>query len=181
MTAFPWIGAKVGRQAFAGFIRDQRELLLPDISGQTTFSSATAAREIVLVIHWKGDQHSELRLRKPQSGGHDCSTPDDALGVIRSMAARWSDEDIAATLNRMRLPTGQGKTWTAHRVGSIRRVRGIHAYLSAEKDGTWLAERNRERSASALRKRAVGTNRACLRKDRQGHPVLRGATRRLGS
>ena len=30
-TAFPWIGAKVGRQAFAGFIRDQRELLVSDV------------------------------------------------------------------------------------------------------------------------------------------------------
>ncbi len=58
------------------------------------------------------------------------------------MAARWADEDIAATLNRMHLPLGQGKTWTAHRVGSIRRVRGIHASLSAEKDGTWLTLRD---------------------------------------
>ena len=39
-----------------------------------------SAREIVLTIHWKGGQHSELRLRKPRSGEHDCSTPDDALG-----------------------------------------------------------------------------------------------------
>src|SRR5947209_15141078 len=54
------------------------------------------------------------------------------------MATRWSDEDIAATLNRMRLPTGQGKTWTANRVSSLRRVRGIRAYRSAEKDGEWL-------------------------------------------
>lgn len=58
------------------------------------------------------------------------------------MASRWSDEDIAATLNRMRLPTGQGKTWTGCRVGDIRRVRGIHAYRSAEKDGTWLTLRD---------------------------------------
>ena len=54
------------------------------------------------------------------------------------MAGRWSDEHIAATLNRMGLPTGQGKTWTAHRVSSVRRVRRIHAYRSAEKDGEWL-------------------------------------------
>jgi DNA invertase Pin-like site-specific DNA recombinase len=99
------------------------------------------AREIVLIIHWKGGQHSELRLRKPRTGEHECSTSDDALAVIRSMASRWSDQDIAATLNRMSLPTGQGKTWTAHRVSSIRRVRGIHAYKSAEKDGTWLTLR----------------------------------------
>jgi len=99
------------------------------------------AREIVLIIHWKGGRHSELRLRKPRTGEHACSTSDDALAVIGSMASRWSDQDIAATLNRMALPTGQGKTWTAHRVGSIRRVRGIHAYKSAEKDGTWLTLR----------------------------------------
>ncbi len=99
------------------------------------------AREIVLIIHWKGGQHSELRLRKPRPGEHACRTSDDALAVIRSMTSRWSDQDIAATLNRMALPTGQGKTWTAHRVSSIRRVRGIHAYKSAEKDGTWLTLR----------------------------------------
>ena len=99
------------------------------------------AQEIVLIIHWKGGRHSELRLRKPRTGEHSCSTSDDALAVIRSMASRWSDQDIATTLNRMALPTGQGKTWTAHRVGSIRRVRDIHAYKSAEKDGVWLTMR----------------------------------------
>jgi hypothetical protein len=57
---------------------------------------------------------------------------------MRSMAGRWSDQDIAASLNRMGMPTGQGKTWTAHRVGSIRRVNGIHGYLSADKKGEWL-------------------------------------------
>lgn len=57
---------------------------------------------------------------------------------MRSMAGRWSDEHIAASLNRMGMPTGQGKTWTAKRVSSVRRVRNIHAYQSAEKDGEWL-------------------------------------------
>jgi hypothetical protein len=62
--------------------------------------------------------------------------------VIRSMAARWPDEHIAASLNRMGMRTGQGKTWTAHRVSSLRRVHGIHAYLSAQKDGEWLTMRD---------------------------------------
>jgi excisionase family DNA binding protein len=95
-------------------------------------------REVVLVIHWRGGQHSELRVRKPKTGEHGCATADDALAVMRSMAGRWPDEHIAASLNRMGLPTGQGKTWTAHRVASVRRVRGIHAYKSAEKDSGWL-------------------------------------------
>jgi DNA invertase Pin-like site-specific DNA recombinase len=101
-----------------------------------------AAGEIVLVIHWKGGQHSELRVRKPRTGEHGCSTPEQALAVMRSMAGRWSDQDIAASLNRMAMPTGQGKTWTAHRVGSVRRVRGIHGYRSAEKNGEWLTMRD---------------------------------------
>src|SRR5579862_769799 len=96
------------------------------------------AREVILTIHWRGGQHSEVRVRKPRSGEHGCATTEDALAVMRSMAGRWSDEHIAASLNRMGLPTGQGKTWTAHRVSSVRRVRGIHAYRSAEKDGEWL-------------------------------------------
>jgi excisionase family DNA binding protein len=97
-----------------------------------------ATREVVLVIHWRGGQHSELRVRKPKTGEHGCRTPDEALAVMRSMATRWSDEDIAASLNRMGMRTGQGKSWTAKRVSSLRRVRGIHAYRSAEKDGEWL-------------------------------------------
>jgi excisionase family DNA binding protein len=97
-----------------------------------------AARDVVLTIHWRGGQHSELRVRKPKTGEHGCATTEDALAVMRSMAGRWSDEHIAASLNRMGLPTGQGKTWTGHRVSSVRRVRGIHAYQSAEKDGAWL-------------------------------------------
>jgi DNA invertase Pin-like site-specific DNA recombinase len=99
------------------------------------------AGEIVLVIHWKGGQHSELRIRKPRTGEHGCRTSEEAVAVIRSMAGRWSDEHIAASLNRMALPTGQGKTWTAHRVGSLRRVRAIHGYRSAEKNGEWLTLR----------------------------------------
>ncbi len=100
------------------------------------------AGEIVLVIHWTGGQHSELRVKKPKTGEHGCSTPEQALAVMGTMAGRWSDQDIAASLNRMGMPTGQGKTWTAHRVGSIRRVNGIHGYLSAEKDGEWLTLRD---------------------------------------
>jgi excisionase family DNA binding protein len=118
-------------------MRSRQQLLralIADIIAEYDDSS----REIVLTVHWRGGQHSELRVRKPKSGEHDCRTSEEAVAVIRTMATRWSDESIAATLNRMKLPTGQGKTWTAHRVGSLRRVRGIHAYRSAEKNGEWL-------------------------------------------
>jgi hypothetical protein len=96
------------------------------------------AREVILTIHWQGGQHSQLRVRKPSTGEHSRRTPEDALAVIRSMSCRWPDQDIAASLNRTGMRTGQGMTWNAHRVRSLRCVHGIHAYRSAEKNGEWL-------------------------------------------
>jgi excisionase family DNA binding protein len=115
-----------------------RQQLLRTLIADIIVNVDDDVRDVVLTIHWRGGQHSELRVRKPKTGEHGCATTEDALAVMRSMAGRWSDEHIAASLNRMGLPTGQGKTWTAHRVASVRRVRGIHAYRSAEKDGEWL-------------------------------------------
>lgn len=115
-----------------------RQQLLRTLIADIIVDVDDAVRDVVLMIHWRGGQHSELRVRKPRAGEHGCATTDDALAVMRSIAGRWSDEHIAPSLNRMGLPTGQGKTWTAHRVSSVRRVRGIHAYRSAEKDGEWL-------------------------------------------
>lgn len=56
-------------------------------------------REVVLTIHWQGGQHSQLRIKKPKPGQNGRETSEDALTLIRSMAGRWSDGDIAATLN----------------------------------------------------------------------------------
>lgn len=96
------------------------------------------SREVVLVIHWRGGHHSELRVRKPQSGEHTKSASAEADTVIRDMATRWSDEHVAATLNRMGLKTGQGMTWNARRVESHRRNHAIAGYESATKDGKCL-------------------------------------------
>jgi DNA invertase Pin-like site-specific DNA recombinase len=95
-------------------------------------------RELVLVIHWRGGQHSELRVRKPLSGEHSKRAPEKVEKIVREMATRWSDNDIAATLNRMALPTGHGKTWNAIRVAAYRRSMGICGYESATKDGHCL-------------------------------------------
>jgi hypothetical protein len=80
---------------------------------------------------------ADTGYKKPKTGEHNSRTSAEALGIIREMAGRWSDEAIAACLNRMGMPTGQGKTWNAKRVSSIRRVNDIHGYLSADKDGPW--------------------------------------------
>lgn len=101
-----------------------------------------ATSEIVLVIHWRGGQHSELRARKPVSGEHRKRAPENADALIREMAGTWSDEHVAAMLNRMGLRTGQGLSWNESRVGSYRRTHHIHSYASARKDGEWLTMRD---------------------------------------
>ncbi len=96
------------------------------------------AREVKMLIHWRGGQHSELCIKKPMSGEHTKRTCEDAAKVIRDMAVRWPDEHIAAILNRMGLKTGQALSWTAKRVGSYRRTHHIVGYESAVKDGKCL-------------------------------------------
>lgn len=96
------------------------------------------SREVVLVIHWRGGHHSELRVRKPKSGEHTKRASPEADTVIRDMATKWNDEHIAATLNRLGSKTGQGMTWNASRVSSYRRKHDIVGYESAVKDGKCL-------------------------------------------
>ena len=65
---------------------------------------------MVLVIHWRGGQHSEVRARKPKPGEHRKRTSDAAGAIILEMAGTWSDAQMATALNRMGIRTGQGQT-----------------------------------------------------------------------
>lgn len=78
-------------------------------------------RQIVLLMHWAGGRHSELRVSKRDTGQHGHSTGMEAMEVIRRMAGHFADGEIAATLNRLRLRTGAGNSWNAQRVYGLRR------------------------------------------------------------
>ena len=80
-------------------------------------------QQIVLLIHWAGGQHSELRIKKNATGKHSRCTSLEAIEIIRRMAGKFPDDQIAATLNRLSLRTGAGNTW---REGNIRTVRSYH-------------------------------------------------------
>lgn len=84
--------------------------------------------EVVLVLHWAGGRHSELCVKKNGTGQHRRCTNLDAIGVIRQMAERFSDEQIAATLNRLRLRTGAGNTWNIARVRSARQYHQLPTF-----------------------------------------------------
>jgi DNA invertase Pin-like site-specific DNA recombinase len=84
--------------------------------------------ELKLLIHWSGGRHSELRIARRKSGHHRHGTSPDVDSVVRDMAGRWPDAQIASTLNRLRLRTGMGNTWTVSRVLSVRRRLGLPQY-----------------------------------------------------
>ena len=94
-----------------------------------------AQHAIILLIHWAGGRHSELRVRKNPHGRHSRSTSLEAIEVVRQMAGKFSDEAIAATLNRLGLRTGAGNTWSEIRVRSARQDRNLPALDSSRTDG----------------------------------------------
>jgi DNA invertase Pin-like site-specific DNA recombinase len=79
-----------------------------------------ASREIVLVIHWQGGRHTELRIATPWSGRTKRCTDSEAIALVRRMAGRWGDEAIAAQLNLLGWRTGAGNHWTRLRVRELR-------------------------------------------------------------
>jgi excisionase family DNA binding protein len=82
----------------------------------------------VLVIHWSGGRHSELRVKKNGTGRHGRCTSIEAIAVIRQMAEQFSNEQIAATLNRLGLRTGADNTWNEARVRSARECQQLPVF-----------------------------------------------------
>ena len=91
--------------------------------------------EVVLVIHWTGGRHSELRVPKLTTGQHSRATQTEAVDIVRQMASRYPDAEIALTLNRLRLKTGAGNTWSEARVRSLRSYLKLPAYRAEQSDG----------------------------------------------
>jgi hypothetical protein len=59
--------------------------------------------ETVLLIHWTGGRHSELRVKRNGTGKHSRCTSLQAIEVVRQMTGMFPDRQIAATLNRLGL------------------------------------------------------------------------------
>ena len=96
------------------------------------------ASEIVLLIHWIGGVHTELRLPKRRRGQRN-STSADIIAAIRQLVLIASDDLIAGILNRNGLVTGHGNRWTRERVTAHRSHHKIPVFRPAP-DGNdpWL-------------------------------------------
>lgn len=97
-----------------------------------------AAAEIVLLIHWMGGVHTELRLPRRRRGQRN-STSADIVAAVRQLVLIANDDLIAGILNRNGLLTGHGNRWTRERVTSLRSHHKIPVFRPAP-DGKepWL-------------------------------------------
>jgi DNA invertase Pin-like site-specific DNA recombinase len=75
-------------------------------------------------IHWKGGVHTQVQMERPASAT-ESATPTEALDIIRRMAVRHGDDQIASVLNRLGYSTGKGKRWNQNRVATARHNHSI--------------------------------------------------------
>ena len=92
------------------------------------------AGEIILVIHWKGGVHTELRLPRRRRGQNSSQTSKEIVEAVRVLARICSDDLLASALNRSGLRTGRGNRWTRERVISLRSHHEIPAYAIGQRE-----------------------------------------------
>jgi excisionase family DNA binding protein len=127
---------------------------------------------IRVLIHWKGGQHSELSLRKRRPGEHRWTAPAETVDLIRQLARRMSDKQIAAQLNRLGVETAKGHTWTRIRVGNFRTVHEIPNYSPGEREAR--GELTLEEAASRLGVSYSTVQRLIQRRQLPAHQVCPG-------
>jgi hypothetical protein len=96
------------------------------------------AGEIILVLHWAGGIHTELRLPRRRRGQRN-STAVEIVEAVRVLVRIANDDLIAGLLNRNKLTTGHGNRWTRERVTALRSHHKIPVYSAHLRDSEgWL-------------------------------------------
>ncbi len=88
----------------------------------------SVASEVVLVIHWKGGLHTEVRVPRRRRGQNTTQTSRETVDSVRALARICPDTFIANVLNRNGRRTGRGNFWTRERVTALRSHHDIPVY-----------------------------------------------------
>jgi hypothetical protein len=83
-----------------------------------------ASDTLSFVLHWAGGTHTALTMPKPRSSVGQPTALED-LELIRRMAVRYGDDQIAGVLNKLGRRTGKGRRWNQERVATARRTHEI--------------------------------------------------------
>jgi len=104
---------------------------------------------LVLIIHWQGGDHTEMRVKKNKVGHTRWAVDASVIDLVRVLARQLPDNAIAAILNRSGKPTAYGATWTRTHVCGLRNTHGIPVYRHGER--TERGEITLDEAAEALK------------------------------
>jgi DNA invertase Pin-like site-specific DNA recombinase len=88
--------------------------------------------EVILVIHWKGGLHTEVRVPRRRRGYNSAHTDKGLVEAVTMLAKICTDDVIAGVLNRNGQKTGRGNRWTKERVAALRSYHQIPRYAPAD-------------------------------------------------
>lgn len=117
---FVWNAAGTDARARQRLVRLLIEEVVIDIDAKKN--------EFVLLLHWIGGRHTEVRLARRKTGRFPPGRQLAAAEVLRKLGGHWPDRELAVTLNRMRCRTEDGETWTTVRVTALRDRLAIPPY-----------------------------------------------------
>jgi len=98
-----------------------------------------ATQMLRFVVHWKGGTHTQFEMKKPV-GASGQSTSLDDRDILRKMAVRYGDDEIAYVLNKLGRRTGKGKPWNQERVATARRNHSIAGQKRTPPDPDLLSQ-----------------------------------------
>jgi len=107
-----------------------RKRIVRSLINEVIVDVDTAASEIVLLIHWKGGLHTEVRVPRRRRGQNSLHTAPETVDVVRSLVRICPDDMVANVLNRNGLRTGRGNFWTRERVTALRSHHDIPVYCA---------------------------------------------------
>lgn len=110
-----------------------------------------SGKEALLVLHWQGGRHSEVRVRKPARGHHRYHADPQVQALLQEHSETLSSRQLADLLNQRGLKTGHGHRWDAERVHAFLVVHqlGRYGHPSAFAGGLTLRAAGRRLGISA--------------------------------
>jgi DNA invertase Pin-like site-specific DNA recombinase len=108
--------------------RERKQLLrtiLTDVVVTVDRTSEQHAAQLRVV--WEGGAVTEHTVTLPRTGSHTRCTDQDTIALVRRLAERYPDKQIAAILARQGRLTGAGNPFTAHNVHGLRTYHQIPA------------------------------------------------------
>lgn len=101
-----------------------RKMILRTVIEEIIVRADSTKAILLFTIQWKGGVHTQLEMNRPHSAT-ETVTSLEALDIIRRMAVRHGDNEIASVLNRLGYSTGKGNRWNQTRVATARKNHGI--------------------------------------------------------